>query len=135
MLIASTVLAGSWIYIRSLERVGVEGAVDNLVPASKVLRVRNLRMPFTPAAFDAGSAVIEEATEGIEDIISGDGDLLRTPRLLWGPADEGVRIGADETTGGAFPLALVQRMAHLTENVDFVAVPMEGHRFSKCNDG
>ncbi|MCH7739388.1 MAG: FtsX-like permease family protein [Chloroflexi bacterium] len=119
VLIASTVLAGSWIYIRSLERVGVEGAVEGLVPASRVLRVLNSRMPFTPAAFEEGSAVLREASAGLEAIISGDGHLLRTPRLFWGPADVGVRVGVDEN-GASVPRALIQRMAHLVDNVDFV---------------
>ncbi len=119
VLIASTVLAGSWIYIRSLERVGVEGAVEGMFPANRVLRVLNSRMPFTPAAFEEGSAVVREASAGLEGIISGDGHLLRTPRLFWGPAEVGVRLGADET-GTAFPKGLVQRMAHLVDNVDFV---------------
>ena len=97
MLIASTVLAGSWIYIRSLERIGVEGAVEGLVPASRVLRVLNSRMPFTPAAFEEGSAVLREASAGLEGIISGDGHLLRTPRLFWGPVEEGVMLACSAT--------------------------------------
>ncbi|MCH7734062.1 MAG: hypothetical protein IH961_02485 [Chloroflexi bacterium] len=119
-MIASTVLAGSWIYIRSLERVGVEGAVEGLVPGNRVLRVQNTRMPFTPAAFEEGSAVLREASAGLEAIIGGDGHLVRTPRLLWGPAEDGVRTGVDEA-GAPVPLALLQRMAHLVDNVDFVA--------------
>ena len=106
--------------MRSLERVGVSRATADLVPGNKSLNVNNTRMPFTRAIFEEGGAVVRESAEPLEGLIKGDGDFVQTPRVLWGPIEDGVRILPDEN-GNPFPLGVLQRMSHLESNVRFTA--------------
>jgi len=118
VLIAATVLSGAWIYMRSLERVGVSRATTDLVTGNQSLRVDNIRMPFTRRAFEDGWAVVREAAVPLDGLIRGDGDFVQTPRVLWGPAEEGVRFLPDEN-GAPAPLGVIQRLSHLVPNVRF----------------
>lgn len=115
VLIASTVLAGAWVYIRSLERLGVSVAVAHFGSASLNLNATNRQMPFTKDAFEAGSRAFARAIRNLGDLTNADGYFIRTPGVLWGPAEEGVRV--DVTA----PPAVLQKMAHLGSNVSYVA--------------
>jgi hypothetical protein len=119
VLIAATVLSGARIYVRSLERVGVTRATADLVPGNESLTVTNTRMPFTRTVFEEGGAFVRESAEPLEGLIKGDGDFVKTPRVLWGPIEEGVRFLPDEN-GNPFPLGIIQRLSHLTSHVRFI---------------
>ncbi len=106
--------------MRSLERVRVERATVDLVPGNESLTVTNIRMPFTATVFEEGEAVVLESAEPLEGLIEGYGDFVQTPRVLWGPIEEGVRF-LPGVNGNFFPLGVLQRLSHLESHVRFTS--------------
>lgn len=114
-LIAATVLSGAWVYLRSLDHVGVRATVDGLGPALLNVNVDNAQMPFTKAAFDQSRAVVEDAARPLGNLVQSDASVVQSPRILWGPASQGVNATATA------PRTILTRITHLDAHVRYVA--------------
>ena len=114
VLIASTVLAGAPIYLRSLERVGVAQTSEDLAPRFLNFTVVDPAMPFTRVAFEARRQTVVDATALLDGLSEGEGHFVQSTRLFWGPLGEGVMLG------DLAPRAVLHRMDGLEANVTYV---------------
>ncbi len=85
-------IAGAPVYLRTLERAGVEDTIDSISSVYTHLQVNTRWLPLeigkSVGANQAIDAAIEEHLEGA---ITGQSQLIKTRRAHWGKQDEGLR--------------------------------------------
>lgn len=112
ILIATIVIGGSPAYLRSLDRVGVEGVLDGLPPIGKNLVVTNDAIPSRLSAVNAVTAEIDETLiTALGDVTASSRRALRSP----------YHRNRDPDTENTWSLARLVLVDGYADNVEFVA--------------
>lgn len=91
-LITATVIAGAPVYLRTLERAGVENTVDSVIPIYQHLQVYTSWLPLEKGKFDdANLALAATQEEFLDGAITDSTALIKTRRANWGYEGEGLR--------------------------------------------
>jgi len=111
VLIATMVIGGSPAYLRSLDRVGVEGVLDDLPPIGKNIVVTNDAVPSRLSAVDAVTGSIDETIAAtLGDVASPPRRTLRSP----------LQRNRDLTSAHNWSLARLVLVDGFIDNVEFV---------------
>ena len=91
-LITATVIAGAPVYLRTLERAGVEDAIDSVSRIYTHLQVNTRWLPLESAKYEAANVALAEAQdEHLDGAFTGKTSLIKTRRAVWGKTEEGLR--------------------------------------------
>lgn len=91
-LITATVVAGGPVYLRTLERAGVEDTIDGIGEYYTNLQVSSSWVPLeADAAAEASEAVRAAEAEHLPGAVLEYSDLIRTRRAFWGREGEPMR--------------------------------------------
>ncbi len=85
-LITATVVAGGPIYLRTLERAGIEDAIDAIGAYYANIQVSSSWVPLEPVEADRAHLAVRAAEdEHLPNAILDRSDLIKTRRAFWGP--------------------------------------------------
>ncbi len=91
-LITATVIAGAPVYLRTLERAGVEDAIDSITSIYTHLQINSRWLPLEVGkSVDANRAIDAAVDEHLDGAITGSAQLIKTRRAHWGKQGEGLR--------------------------------------------
>lgn len=91
-LITATVIAGAPVYLRTLERAGVEDAIDSVSSTYTHLQVNTRWLPLEIGKYEAANEAITAAQkEYLDGAFTGKSSLIKTRRANWGKEGEGLR--------------------------------------------
>ncbi len=85
-------ISGAPVYLRTLERAGVEDAVDSVIPIYQHLQVFTSWLPLEKGkSEDANQAIAASQKEFLDGAITGSASLIKTRRAHWGYEGQGLR--------------------------------------------
>ena len=91
-LITATVIAGAPVYLRTLERAGVEDVINSISTIYTHLQVNSRWLPLEiDKSVEANQAIDAAITEYLDGAITGSTQLIKTRRAHWGKQGEGLR--------------------------------------------
>ena len=122
MAVAAALLAGAPVYLATLERQGINTAIDRASQASLDAHVIAPYVALSRQSLDDAESVFESASQsGLADVYAGRERRLKTPTFLVGTESAPMPApGASGSRTFAASRGFFQHMTNLTDHVDFV---------------
>ena len=85
-------IAGAPVYLRTLERAGVEDTIDAVIPIYQHLQIYTSWLPLEVGKYEnANEAIAASEKEFLDGAITGSAAFIKTRRAHWGYEGEGLR--------------------------------------------